>query len=68
MATTTSCPPNPEEAAKAYLLRSLPAIETRAFETHCDACPDCFAVLEQTASYVEAMRRAARAIRRVEKG
>ena len=53
------CPPDPEEAAEVYLTHRLPPDEQLIFEDHYMTCARCAGTVEETAAFIEAVRRAA---------
>jgi anti-sigma factor RsiW len=59
------CPGDRAEIAEAYVMGTLRADEAMAFEDHYVACNSCATALEKTASYVDAMRGAAKKLRSV---
>ena len=57
------CPPDPEETAEAYLLYHLPPDQARVFEDHYITCARCAGIVENTDTFIVAMRRAAERLR-----
>lgn len=57
------CPADPDEAAEAYCMGTLPATEARTFEDHYIACSRCAAVVENADAYIRSIQQAARELR-----
>ena len=55
-----SCPKDPSETAELYLLNKLSVDENRRVEEHLLSCSGCMDVLEQTESFMNALRAANR--------
>jgi anti-sigma factor RsiW len=60
MLDSDRCPDDPEKVAEAYLLHRLPADEQRIFEDHYMTCARCARIVETTAAFIGAVRRAAK--------
>ena len=59
------CPADRAEIAEAYVMGTLRTEEAMAFEDHYVVCNSCATVLRETASYIGAMRWAAKKLRSV---
>jgi anti-sigma-K factor RskA len=60
---TGPCATDADEIAESYVMGTLNAADSEAFEEHYVACTDCAAMLRRVAAYVEAMRAASRKVR-----
>jgi anti-sigma factor RsiW len=62
--TPDRCPVDPEEVAELYCLDRLSPEDRQVFEEHYIGCPQCAEAVQKSQEYVDAMRDAARRIRR----
>jgi hypothetical protein len=53
------CPPDSQETSEEYLRGTLTASDSRIFEDHYITCANCAQVVEQTALFIDSVRRAA---------
>jgi hypothetical protein len=57
---SNSCPPDPNEAAEAFVMNRMDPSEASVYQEHLAHCQSCAKVVKETRDYVQAIRSASR--------